>query len=251
VSRVGFDLCRDAMAVEGVTAPEQSVLLTLAVMANDDRQCWPGIAGIIARTKLSERTVQRSLQGLKDAGHLSWVDKPGRGRVYVIHPRHSGTSNEATPATVTPRQSDTRQSGTPATVAPTPVRVAPKQPRTTISQKDKPSENMRARTPAFIPPDDIPSEPWADFADMRRRIGKPLSPKACELAVARLRKLAEDGWPPGDVLNHSTLNSYQGLFPLKDHQHGTHQRIAGHRGRPNDGFANALREASGYRGSGY
>ena len=138
----GFDLCRAALAVEGVTAPEQSVLTTLAIMANADAQCWPGIAGLVARTKLSERTVQRAVQGLKDAGHLNWVDKPGRGRIYIVHPRHSDTPAEATPVTLTPRQPDTRQSDTPVTVTPTPVTVTPKLPRTTITN----SREARARS---------------------------------------------------------------------------------------------------------
>jgi hypothetical protein len=140
------------MAVEGISAPEQSVLTVLAIMSNDDAQCWPGIngaAGITGKTKLSERTVQRSLQGLKDAGHINWVDKPGRGRVYVVHPRHSGTPEEVAPATVAPRQPDTRQSGTPVTVTPTPATVAPKQPITTITSTEAtPPSRSRARASA-------------------------------------------------------------------------------------------------------
>lgn len=163
----GFDLCRAAMSVEGTTAPEQSVLLVLAIMANEDRQCWPGINGpngLTGKTKLSERTVQRAVQGLKDAGHISWVEKPGRGRIYVVHPRHSDTPKEATPAAVTPRQADTRQSGTPVTVTPTPVTVTPKQPRTTNTSTDA-SHPPRSREPKLKPsrlPDDWQPTRFAD-----------------------------------------------------------------------------------------
>lgn len=225
----GFDLCRAAIAVEGISAPEQSVLTTLAIMANGDAQCWPGIAGLVAKTKLSERTVQRSLQGLKEAGHINWVEKPGRGRIYIVHPRHSGTPNEATPATATPRQPDTRQSGTPVTVAPTPATVAPKQPRTTISQKTTSSSNSReADAGGFT----LPADEWRDYEVMRRSIRKPMTDGIRRKAVQRLRELQADGYPPGAVLSHSTLNSYQGLFPPKDQQNGRSatNRMAGHDG---------------------
>ena len=225
MSRSGFDLCRAAMAVDGTTAPEQSVLLVLAIMANDDRQCWPGINGangLTGKTKLSERTVQRAVQGLKDAGHISWIDKPGRGRVYVVHPRQSDTPTEATPAAVTPRHSDTRQRDTPVTVAPTPVTVTPKQPRTTTTSTDAshPKRSRALKHPAFVLPDDMPAEAWSSFEQMRKATRKPLTDDARYLAVGRLRTLRKQGHDPTAVLNHSTLNNYQGLFPPKDDNHG-------------------------------
>lgn len=247
MSRSGFDLCRAAMAVEGTTAPEQSVLLVLAIMANDDRQCWPGINGqngLTGKTKLSERTVQRAVQGLKDAGHISWIDKPGRGRIYVVHPRQSDTPERDTPASVTPRQPDTRHSDTPVTVTPTPVTVTPKQPRTTITSTDA-SHPTRLRTPkapAFALPDDMPAEAWSDFEQMRKTIRKPLTDKARALAIERLRALRQQGHDPTAVLNHSTLNNYQGLFPPKDdHPHEQFQPSQALRGSRPDPALDLMR----------
>jgi hypothetical protein len=66
----------------------------------------------------------------------------------------------------------------------------------------------------FVLPADIPSEPWDGWVEMRRRLRKNPTDKAKTLAVAELRRLRdEDGWPPGEVLNHCTMNSYQGIFP--------------------------------------
>jgi hypothetical protein len=125
----GFDLCRAAMAVTGVSAPEQSVLNVLAVMANDVAQAWPpiaGPAGLCAKTKLSERAVQRAIQALVSAEHITRAERIGHGVVYTVHPRLT-----VTPATETPRQPDT-----PVSVTPTPATVAPKQPRTTITSTE-------------------------------------------------------------------------------------------------------------------
>lgn len=84
-----------------------------------------------------------------------------------------------------------------------------------------PSGKPRARkADDFELPERIPAEPWEQFVAMRKRIGKPMTAHAMTLAVNKLDELADAGWPPGDVLNNSTLNSYQGLFPPKDHRNG-------------------------------
>lgn len=72
----------------------------------------------------------------------------------------------------------------------------------------------------FSLPDDIPADLFAEFEAMRNRIRKPLTDHGRRLAVDRLHELAADGWPPGQVLNHSILNNYQGLFPPKEIRNG-------------------------------
>jgi len=68
----------------------------------------------------------------------------------------------------------------------------------------------------FVRPSDIPAEPWDAWIEMRRRIRKNPTDHAKSLAVAELRRLRdEEGWPPGEVLNHCTMNSYQGIYPPK------------------------------------
>lgn len=79
-----------------------------------------------------------------------------------------------------------------------------------------PEEKPCARKGPFVLPGHIPTDEWNGFVEMRRRIRKPMTDHAKHLAVLELDKLARDGWPPGPVLNHSTMNSYQGLFAPKD-----------------------------------
>jgi hypothetical protein len=61
----------------------------------------------------------------------------------------------------------------------------------------------------------VPQAEWAAFEDMRRRIRKPMTDRARELAVSKLAELRDEGHDPAEVLNQSVMNSYQGLFPLK------------------------------------
>lgn len=50
---------------------------------------------------------------------------------------------------------------------------------------------------------------------MRKRIKKPMTPRAMDLAVAKLADLMRAGSDPKAVLDQSTMNSWQGLFEIK------------------------------------
>lgn len=159
----GFDLQRAVLAVEGLSAPEKTVLLVLAVMANESAQAWPGINSLMAKCSLSERSVQRAVQSLKSMGHIKREEKLGHGVVYTV-----------TPVTVAPLpDSHPRHDDTPATQAPTPVTVAPKQPVTTNTSEPKGSSVVVKRA-ARLPEDWQPA--------------KPYPPKVQALT---------DQWPPG------------------------------------------------------
>jgi hypothetical protein len=55
-----------------------------------------------------------------------------------------------------------------------------------------------------------------DFRVMRERIRKPLTGRALELLLAQLDKLAPDDAGKIAVLEQSIVNSWQGLFPLRE-----------------------------------
>lgn len=64
-------------------------------------------------------------------------------------------------------------------------------------------------------PDWIPKIEWDGFVEMRKRNRKPMTDRAVQLAVIKLDKLRGDGHDPGQVLDQSTANGYQGLFEVK------------------------------------
>ncbi len=51
---------------------------------------------------------------------------------------------------------------------------------------------------------------------MRRHIKKALTARAMELVIHRLGQFKAKGHDPNAVLDQSTLNNWQGLYPLKD-----------------------------------
>lgn len=101
-------------------------------------------------------------------------------------------------------------------------------------------------------PEWVPVKEFLDYAEFRKSIKAPLTPRAKELAVKELDKLRKQGHNPADILNQSIFRGWKGLFPLKgddrNEQNRNHQdrsNTAANRWRGpadalTDGFAKAL-----------
>jgi hypothetical protein len=217
---MSIDVMSAVWKLKDLADSEMLILLAMADWADKEGICWPSIAQLADKTNKSERTIQGAIKAIVSKGHLTRVENPGKGCKYIVHPR-SGCA----PAETAPPQRATE----------TPAAAAPNTLDTPVTQKTSSSSKARARkAPAFVLPADIPMDEWRDYEEMRRSIRKPMTQSIRAKAITRLRKLRdEDGWPPGDVLNHSTLNSYQGLFPPpRENRHGKSSRS-------DNGFFNA------------
>lgn len=84
----------------------------------------------------------------------------------------------------------------------------------------------------------VPPEAWSDYIDMRKKIRKPMTARAMEMAIGVLYKLMEDGYDVGAVLDQSTMNSYQGLFPLKERRKQPREQNAPQFGKVGQATAN-------------
>lgn len=191
----------------------KAALMALANYADEHGRSYPSTAAIADFGEMDHKTATAALDRLVAAGLIADTgDRMGRTkqvRVYAL-------ALERSP------QTEGFQKRKPSVFSgEAPQKRGTDTVKEPASPKATPSPKKRAAKPrAFVPPSDIPEQEWTDFEDMRKRIGKPMTDKARNLAIARLRRLAEDGYPPGDVLNHSTLNNYQGLFPPKDDRNG-------------------------------
>jgi len=217
--RDGFDLIRDAYDVPSLDEHERAVLVRLAFMAKDGK-AWPSIAHLVEKLGKSERTVQRAIRRLVEAGHIQQRQRRHDTALYTVHP----VLNDSKPVSVT------GVSVTP--VDPTPVTNALKtRPTDTLiaknnqsSSKTSSSPKRRARSSPRLPqievklPDWVPVEAWEGWLEMRRTKGAKPTGRALALSIEQLRKLADAGHPPGDVLDQSTRELWLGLFPIKDSQ---------------------------------
>ena len=60
------------------------VLLSLADQADDDGFCWPSVANICARTRLSRASVFRHLAELESLGEITRASNDGRSTDYRV-----------------------------------------------------------------------------------------------------------------------------------------------------------------------
>ena len=201
---------------------EKAVLVALADAARDpnssDRssQAWPpmkgrdGKLGLVDRTCLTDRAIQKAIKALVAAGHITRTERPGLGCTYTVHPRTTFAPNEVRPE---PRSH-------------TPERRSDK-PSGTISSSTKTTSSPKKRVrpvSKFELPEWVPVDPWNAWLDMRRTKGGKDTAYALNLAISQLRKLADAGHPPGDVLDQSTLSRWTKLYPIKDNHNGLSQR---------------------------
>ena len=182
-------------AVWGLDLPagDKLVLLALADCANDEGACWPGIRSLMAKTGKCERSLQAAIKSLEKAEHLTRNEVPGKGCNYIVHPR-----NYCAPAITAPPQKTTK----------TPAKIAGKPLRTIIGE----SETREAAILA------LPQ--WSAFKAMRTQIKKPLNPTAVSRLLIKLIALADDGYPPGGVLDQSTEHCWQGVFKIEEREDG-------------------------------
>lgn len=58
-------------------------------------------------------------------------------------------------------------------------------------------------------------EPLRNFVEMRKAIKRPITARGLELAVKKLQQMTSNIAEQVDIVNQSTMNSWQGFFPLK------------------------------------
>tara|TARA_R110000787_G_scaffold275597_1_gene384198 strand:+ start:224 stop:1246 length:1023 start_codon:yes stop_codon:yes gene_type:complete len=143
---------------------EKIVLLALADCANDEGWCWPSMATLAKKCSKTDRTVQHAIRDLVAAGHLTRIERPGKGCRYQVHPRNGFTPEETSP--------------------PKPVRTPPKRLRDTPeAASDKPSKNHK-----YPSRGDAPARA-STAPDLKNERGKK--------GIERGTRLADDWAPPG------------------------------------------------------
>jgi len=80
----------------------------------------------------------------------------------------------------------------------------------------KKNKEKQAKENGLTPPDWIDLKIWTEYLNMRKKIKKPMTHYAQELAVKELLKFKDQGYDPNGILETSIQNSWQGLFEPKD-----------------------------------
>lgn len=82
--------------------------------------------------------------------------------------------------------------------------------------KERKGKERKGNGQAVSLPNWIPEETWKSYIEMRTRIKKPATENAKSLIIKKLEELKSQGQDPKEVLEQSIMNSWQGVFPLKE-----------------------------------
>lgn len=93
----------------------------------------------------------------------------------------------------------------------------------------------------YFPNDELLNQAFLDYLEMRKQIKKPMTERAIELAMKKLEELSAlpfSGGMDNDlairILNQSVMNSWQGLFPLKEQKTNYQYKKGGDKGGENN-----------------
>lgn len=181
--------------IEGIDSSECLVLMALADHADDRGRCYPSIARLAKRTKLSDRGVQKVIARLIEKGFVTVTPSAGQGganlytvtatpdvpAIVVADPVGARDVDAQRVNDVHPERGSPRTTGTtpPNDVRKTPERRSPKPSGTSI----EPSKGVVARAPSF-------DEFWAEWPLAKN--GKDAAQRAWAKLPADRRKLATE-----------------------------------------------------------
>lgn len=177
---------RALYGLEGVdlNAQQRLVLIFIADHVNDETGlAWMSLQRVATFAGMSQRAVRRAIGGLKDAGVLDVVERPGRTSLYRI----------ITPPEPTPTTSDR---GTPT------ASVPPADPTPTTDDRGTPTTNDRGqnptpttsgRTPRTLMEGELLMNQQQDDDDDSAR-GAPPGPVDFQRRVDLARQIIPDTW---------------------------------------------------------
>ena len=88
---------------------------------------------------------------------------------------------------------------------------------TTVKEYKEIKEKEELKEYKYYPHDETLDRAFSDYVAMRKQIKRPLTDKAIDLAMKKLAELSEgDNDQAVKILEQSIMNSWQGLFPLKE-----------------------------------
>lgn len=92
-------------------------------------------------------------------------------------------------------------------------------------EKKRVDKDKNNKEPVYFPNDEKLNKAFIDYVAMRKAIKAPMTDKAIELAIAKLEKLSNGNNDIAiEIINQSILNSWKGLFELKNGSKSTQEK---------------------------
>ena len=176
------------------TSPQSHLLLILASYANEFNECYPSITTMINKTRLSEKTVRKSLKDLIDLGLVVDTGKTSKfsTKIYklILKDNEETTpSKSTTPSKITTR----KNSDTPSKFTTTPLVDLPPnpiiEPINNPIKKDISSstpKKQKTKSASLEKPCDVTEQTWHDLLALRKAKKSPLTISAWNIAKKQI-----------------------------------------------------------------
>lgn len=204
--------------IQGLSATQKAVLISLADNANDEGVCWPSIASISERTCLSERAVRASLRKLEDMRLLASHQRSGRSTWYTVLPEGFNPGTSCPPAPDAPRHD---VPPTPAPDAGHPGTTCPQNRKGTVKEPSlsaQPDKNSRSTASRFgltqllaDNPHGASEQVLSDWLTCRQRMRAPVTSTVWGRVNAELERCAAVGITADEALGEAQEAGWRGF----------------------------------------
>ena len=83
---MSYDLFHKAASLTVSNPSNKPLLLVLAILANNEDECWPSKQYLAETIQVADRTIKRMLAALEADGHITRSFRSGHSTIYRIHP---------------------------------------------------------------------------------------------------------------------------------------------------------------------
>lgn len=209
---------QDVTRNSNISAAAKGLYAYLAAFCGSSDECYPSVEKIIKEMGMARDTFYRHINALVAAGVVEkqqTVNDGGKfGRtVYrltheVVISDYPFTQNEDAVLSTTKNKETKKNNNI----------------KTNIIKKNNNLKSSKS-VQIYFPNDELLNQTFIDYMEMRKQIKKPMTNRAVELAIKKLEELSALPFSDGmdndmaiQILNQSIMNSWQGLFPLKEHK---------------------------------
>lgn len=208
---------QDVTRNSNISAAAKGLYAYLSAFCGASDECYPSVETIIKEMSMSRDTFYRHINALVAAGIVEkqqTINDGGKFGCTVYRVTHEVaisdfpfTKNEDTDLSTT-KNKETKKNNT---------------TNNNIKNNSKDSTKVKKSVKSYFPDNKILNQSFIDYVEMRKKIKKPMTDRAIELAIKKLNELAAipfsdsmDNKLAIQILNQSVMNSWQGLFPLRE-----------------------------------
>ncbi len=180
--------------------------IEILLQANWEERCWHGetfpigsfptsISKLAKGSGLSIQSVRTCLKRLENTQEIT-IESTSHGTKISVVKWAQYQGNEDLSNTVSNKQVTNDQQ-------------APNKRSTTLKEIKEIKERKNNKSKEF-------NEAFDAFADMRKKIKKPLTEKAEKMVLKKLDEMSSDEQTQIRILDQSTINCWQGVYPIKE-----------------------------------